>query len=290
VQVGRSSFEVFDGILRLEVREQSQQVTIITTNSGLTFELQDGSWFGVDVAAISGNGTSRVETPDATVFSRIELIGRDTRQALVFADAGQWQMGPWASNVAGSLRSAETPDNSPLVVHLDWPRPWQNAINPSDVNNDRTTTALDALQIINELSRGTYTDSSTGLLRSPAELESWPGVYYDQNGDGRATALDALRVINDLARGSVSGEGEAVTADYLSPRSADIWSLGTKIDEEYFESEFEEAELLYSDADIEMFANTELPEEFVYATVGQESIEAVDSLLSDLERWWKQFD
>ena len=288
VQVGRSSFDEFDGVLRLDVREQSQQVTIKTTNSGLIFELQDGTWFGVDVAGISGNGTSRVESPDATVFSRMELIGRDTGQALVFADPGQWRMGPWASNVAGSLRSVETPDDESLKVYLDWPRPWQNAINPSDVNNDRTTTALDALQIINELSRGTYTDSSTGFLRSPAELEPWPGVYYDQNGDGRATALDALRVINDLARGSVSGEGEAVTADYLASRSADIWSLGAEIDEEFFKSEFEKAELLYSDADIETLANTELPEDFVYATVGQEITEAVDSLLSDLDEWWKQ--
>ncbi|MGB0600590.1 MAG: hypothetical protein ACPGLY_28270, partial [Rubripirellula sp.] len=151
VQVGRSSLAVFDGVLRLDVREKSQQVTIITSNSGLTFELQDGTWFGVDVAGISGNGTSRVEIPDTTVFSRMELIGRDTGQALVFADPEQWQMGPWSSNVAGSLRSVETPDDSTVVVHLDWPRPWQNAINPSDVNNDRTTTALDALQIINEL-------------------------------------------------------------------------------------------------------------------------------------------
>ncbi|MGB0600161.1 MAG: hypothetical protein ACPGLY_26085, partial [Rubripirellula sp.] len=57
---------------------------------------------------------------------------------------------------------------------------------------------------------------------------------------------------------------------------------------EYFESEFEEAELLYSDAEIETFANTELPEDFVYATVGQESTKAVDSLLSDVEDWWNQ--
>lgn len=172
-------------------------------------------------------------------------------------------------------------------VHIEGSN-WKNFVEPSDINNDRNITALDALTVVNELGRRSHSDNLTSELYDSAILVTGEANFYDQNGDGKCTALDALRVINDLARGSVSGEGEAVTADYLSPRSADIWSLVIEIDEENFESEFEEAELLYSDAEIETFANPELPEDFVYATVGQESTEAVDSLLSDVEDWWKQ--
>ncbi|MGC6443403.1 MAG: hypothetical protein ACON4H_12155 [Rubripirellula sp.] len=53
------------------------------------------------------------------------------------------------------------------------------------------------------------------------------------------------------------------------------------------ENEFEESHLLYSDAEVDSYKATERPEDLVYAAVGQESTEAVDSLLSELEDWWK---
>lgn len=53
--------------------------------------------------------------------------------------------------------------------------------------------ALDALIIINRLSRG-------GLPVSPPI--SKVGSFFDVSGDGNVTALDALQVINALARQS----------------------------------------------------------------------------------------
>lgn len=150
--------------------------------------------------------------------------------------------------------------------------------------------------MINELGRRSHSDDLTFELNDAAILVTGEGHFYDQNGDGKCTALDALRVINELARISNggSGEGEFVTADYLRGNATDartqgLWSYGAEavqVDSAE-EDVFKESHLLYSDADVDSYEATERPEDLVYATVGQESTEAVDSLLSELEDWWE---
>ncbi len=87
--------------------------------------------------------------------------------------------------------------------------PWQNLVHDTDVNNSGDTTAGDALVVINELSRRRYSDE-TASAKSPADVLSWPGVYFDVSGDDRISALDALQVINRLRSQSLSegSEGE----------------------------------------------------------------------------------
>ncbi len=87
---------------------------------------------------------------------------------------------------------------------------WHNVNIPTDVNNSGKTTAFDALLIINEMARGSYTDSENHFeLVDPATVDPHPELYYDVNNDGRGSALDALIVINQLAREYNShGEGE----------------------------------------------------------------------------------
>lgn len=63
-----------------------------------------------------------------------------------------------------------------------------NLYNPTDVNGDDVTSALDALMVINHL----------------AGADTNPEAMCDTNGDGSITALDALTVIN--AMGSRQGE------------------------------------------------------------------------------------
>ncbi|GAA5508989.1 matrixin family metalloprotease [Novipirellula caenicola] len=71
-----------------------------------------------------------------------------------------------------------------------------NLYSPTDANDDGSTTALDALVIINQLSRSN-------------ELTSG---FSDVNGDGNVTALDALMVINALAQSETEGISELVVA------------------------------------------------------------------------------
>ena len=95
---------------------------------------------------------------------------------------------------------------------------WHNEDAPTDVNDNGETTALDALLIINEMARGTYTDSQNNYqLVDPATVDPHPQKFYDVNNDGRASALDALLVINHIAREQNShGEGEVVAPTYFT--------------------------------------------------------------------------
>lgn len=71
--------------------------------------------------------------------------------------------------------------------------PAQNSALPQDVNDDGFVTPIDALLIINEMSR---VDLSEGESPSQGGSE----YFTDVNGDERVSALDALQVINFLRR------------------------------------------------------------------------------------------
>ncbi len=76
---------------------------------------------------------------------------------------------------------------------------YRNPANPWDVNQDLNITALDALQVINEIGRR---DSPQLGARPDESTER----FWDVTGDEMITALDALRVINFLGR----NEGDPV--------------------------------------------------------------------------------
>ncbi|QDV57030.1 matrixin family metalloprotease [Rosistilla oblonga] len=92
-----------------------------------------------------------------------------------------------------------------------------NLYNPTDVNGDSATTAIDALMILNQINRG----AATG--------ESDSDAMCDTNGDGSVTAIDALTVINALNLGTVDnsqvatieGEEEAELDDSLDSETED---------------------------------------------------------------------
>ena len=89
--------------------------------------------------------------------------------------------------------------------------PLHNASMPADVNNDGVVTAIDALNIINRLSRG-FGEGEAPLVSR---------YYTDVNGDNRLTAGDALRVINYLNTQSINrAQGEFVAPPSLSTGSS----------------------------------------------------------------------
>ena len=79
---------------------------------------------------------------------------------------------------------------------------WQNPINPWDVDgNDgpESVTPLDALLVINELSRHDVSAFGTGMLPELGPDDSSPPPFVDVNGDNIVSPLDALMVINRLS-------------------------------------------------------------------------------------------
>lgn len=81
---------------------------------------------------------------------------------------------------------------------------WQNPANSLDVNDDGDITAIDVLQIVNELNDPKFVDAQ-GLL--PVKVKAPP--FLDPSGDGYGVSQDALLVINYL-NNKPKGEGEAV--------------------------------------------------------------------------------
>ncbi len=82
----------------------------------------------------------------------------------------------------------------------------QNGRLAQDVNNDGFVTPIDALLVINQISRTTPEGEQAGGSGS-----SNGGYFTDVNGDNKVTALDALQVINYLVRSRDSeSEGEQV--------------------------------------------------------------------------------
>lgn len=144
------------------------------------------------------------ETSDAMTLSII-LGSTPTPQddgsnfdSLTISDASDWLLSDPVVRGGRFLVTAQVVDGSPRI-EVDTPAVWQNVLRASDVSNDGVVSALDALQIINELARQDFHDPDTSVLVDPLTIDNFPQLYYDQNGDGRVTALDALRVINELA-------------------------------------------------------------------------------------------
>ncbi|TWU48095.1 CotH kinase family protein [Rubripirellula reticaptiva] len=84
-----------------------------------------------------------------------------------------------------------------------------NFLQPTDTNGDARTSALDALIVINQISR----------MQNAEGEELTAAFMYDVNHDGVTTALDALMVINQLTRQTdATSESELVqSADQLAP-------------------------------------------------------------------------
>ncbi|MCA9122377.1 MAG: tandem-95 repeat protein [Planctomycetales bacterium] len=88
---------------------------------------------------------------------------------------------------------------------------WHNSVNPYDVNNDGSVSAVDALQIINDL-------NNNGSRVLPSQSGAPP--FLDVNNDGSVTPIDVLQVVNRInSAGSGEGEG-AVGATDLTELSA----------------------------------------------------------------------
>ncbi len=79
-------------------------------------------------------------------------------------------------------------------------------LDPTDTDGNGATTPLDALRVINFLSRHGVTNvADLSTLASTAESELTDQQVetmrrLDTSGDGRITAVDALLVINHIAR------------------------------------------------------------------------------------------
>ena len=213
VILGESSFQQdVNDTLTLRINTTGETTTLEQEDESLALSLQNGNWSGDDQTGVTGSGSSRLVVSSSPTVALVQLIGREG-QSFDFGDRNLWRMGTPIRDDGLFMRVIESRSGVTLQLAIDLPNPWQNLVSGSDINNDLTVSVLDALQIINELGRGSFTNLANGQLTDPGQVAEWPGLYYDQSEDGRLTTLDALRVINELGLiNNSSGEAEAVDA------------------------------------------------------------------------------
>ncbi len=200
--------------------------SIILEGSGNTFFLSqpNSQLDGIQLIDIRGSGDNTLML-DAdrirTAFTGGEiLVISDSGDEVVFDDGWDFEE---AFLRGGQLVRRFV--HSGAVLNLTGPDDFTNPTSVFDVNASGSVTSVDALQVINELSRRLFSDSSTspaGAIRDIDSVDLTKFRFYDVSRDSRVTALDALQVINQLARQSVSsGEGAEAQQSSLSATLVD---------------------------------------------------------------------
>lgn len=170
----------------------------------------------IDLTGISHQftGIEQISVEDASElhidqFGFTTLAPSGDRLDLTINDLNAFQLsGPWSLDsseiiAAGLLRNLIAGD---ATLGLLGGPGWTNPFNPLDVNGSGTVEPIDALNILNELTRKRFIDATTNTLPDPTSLAIFPNRFYDTNRDGRVTPIDALRVINRLSIGTLGGE------------------------------------------------------------------------------------
>lgn len=163
----------------------------------------DGTASGIDDAT--------VDTTDVVVdgvdIDRVERLGNGRVRYHYADDGDELGYGPIQIRLADeAIRDIAGNPSSGVVTtfsRVDAQCAWHNAAFPTDVSHNGTTTAIDALRVINELHRRSVDGRGPELADPPPPDRDFS--LFDVSCDGRLTPLDALRVINYLLRQEVEG-------------------------------------------------------------------------------------
>ncbi|MGB7326295.1 MAG: peptidylprolyl isomerase [Rubripirellula sp.] len=187
----------------------------------------------IDAAALPSHGFAG--DPIAATMAADEVISRwsvvDGPDAMTIDPVTgllQWTPLPSTRGVQSfTVVGEDVAGNSTAIeLTLQITSRYVNPANPYDVDGNGAVSGLDALLIINALSRGGGTIELPEYdLNSPSGLSSLRQDYfYNANQDVAITALDALVVINEIGRQQASGEGESARRR-LVPVAAVAWPI-----------------------------------------------------------------
>lgn len=140
------------------------------------------------------------------------------------------------------LLASNTAEVTIDITERDFP--FQNPINPLDVDPDGFIIPRDALIIINEINNRQFSDPVTGELASNPDPGSVPEAFFDVNGDGFVAAIDVLQIINFI---NDQGSAEAPSAEPPVEANADAAAAFTAA----FATNFDPFEVFEDDEDEE---------------------------------------
>ena len=154
--------------------------------------------------AVTAEGVRRNSTDDQLML----MLGQDTRVSL---DSVWEHASPRLSGSEAIYRITQ----DQALVELATENAWHNPVLAHDVNRDGKLSELDALVVINALSRSGDRD-----LESVDSLTEFPGSSLDVSDDGQLGSIDAIRVINELNRQSVTS---------AEPSSGSVYTIGNSL-------------------------------------------------------------
>ncbi|MEM8912271.1 MAG: Ig-like domain-containing protein [Planctomycetota bacterium] len=195
--------EDFNFDVAFDLQFNDQAAVGVASSPGLINEF--GSLLGSNTTVDDGNndlatiyfralqvGTTTVAASPADQFPQQESVVDFNREAIPVSEIDYQSI----DIVIGAAASGE---------------PIQNSALPADVNGDNAVSALDALIIVNELSR-------LDVAGEPGVGSGTEQYYFDVDGNGRVSAVDALRVINYL--NGLGNSGQA-SSEPIAPASVD---------------------------------------------------------------------
>ena len=156
------------------------------------------------------------------------------------------------------------------------PNRWQNQSNHFDVNQDDRESTVDALVIINGLSR-------FGGQRVLG-IDSDPPPFFDVNGDGSISALDALLVINQLGRTSNSSGESELTDVAIQEWSRDLTpiSIANQTSDPLTLNLSPPSPIPSFSPEIDDYVSSPQVVDAEYESMGSESLKAIDESLLNL--------
>lgn len=174
-------------------------------NNNMDLRQQGGSlMYGIEVLDLRGGST--VVTLDAQSVREISLFHEltvifDTNSSIDLVE--DWEFSS-LQQTDGKWSHQLSRDGS--ILRLTNDNPWQNPVEPLDVDQNGQVTSLDALLVINELNL-----NPEGELAIPNDSYGPTTRFLDANGSASVSALDALLIINQL--GGVTGvDGEQIAS------------------------------------------------------------------------------
>lgn len=179
--------------------------TGVSVNPGVVRESISGITIGeIQVAHTNANLSYRVEPID----SRFEVVNNILR---LRAGRAIGSTDPQSMQVPMRVREI-LPDGSigrlfPLNLSLSKVAnrsPWQNAVNPFDVNRDNSVGPLDVLQLVNAL-------NASVAISTPRPASTLTQPDLDVDGDNGLSPIDVLLIVNFINQEKAGGgaEGEA---------------------------------------------------------------------------------
>ncbi len=157
-----------------------------------------------------------------------EIVAPPSRGTLLLNADGTFTYTPNNNSVAGdtdffTYRAVDTQGQKSAITRVNisfttkLPSTHQNPSNKYDVNADGVLTSIDALLVINYVSRRPGETDITTIPGAPP--------YRDVNGDYVISTLDILSVINQLSRRLVpNGEGEGSSSTSTSTTTSSVVS------------------------------------------------------------------